>query len=1086
MKCLRRRAFLLGLSLVALGIPRFAVSQSQTTAAVKGTVLRADGTGIEEALVRIRHDLTGTERSVLTDAGGRFLLALLQPGGPYTLTVSLLGYAPETEDGIQLEVGETHVVEIVLEEQAVEVEGISVRVERGEIFDRSRQGPVTLLDERALQAVPLSSRDIMDLAVLSPLVRSTESGGFSVAGQNDRYNSILVDGLLNKDAFGLTAGGVPGGQAGAKLLPMDAVAQYEILVAPYDIRLSGFAGGVMNAVTRTGTNEWQVRGFAVGRDDVLMGDLTLPSGTAEASGIERILTGISVGGPIVRDRAHLFVSGEFESRSQPPSGYNLGRDPAPLVGLQPEAVQIFQDFFRTELGLEPGLSEPYNLKQDLSNVFSRLDWNLAKGSRITLRHIFSHASTDQSPNRSPFQPYELSSNAIFHTSTNHTASGQLFLDFGNRGGNEIDLTVQRTTDDTRPASTWPQVEAVITSPDLSFTATRPIRAGAQFFAQMNSLDQTSVRLSNTLTLARGRSTWTVGALGSWYDIRSTYLPGAMGEYYYASLIDVLNNAPQRFQRAVLEEGQEAEVGFNVVELGAFLQDQLDLGRGWTVSAGLRADVPLVLDEPPENARVESFFQRSTSQVPSGMVIVSPRVGVNWLREGRRRTQVRGGAGLFTGQLPYVWLANAFQNTGLRYATQLCTGRWTDDPLTGNTAPPLDPSAPNPTCLLGRPGEVRVVTMFEDGFTYPQYAKLSAAVDQEITPSLSASVGVIFSHAINQVTLRELNIYPQERALGPLRGYGGTARMHFGVPTDQGFYPTRLLPGYDQVLLAANGSGDRSWSVSAELRGTLFDGMDIQAGYAYARSYDRMSLASVDLISNYGFTPTHGDPNDPPLTPSNFDRPHKVVVALMGNPIPGLEQTEVSVLYTGESGLPFSYVYGSDLNGDGYPFPGPALDRYNDLFFVPLAASDVPSSFGTYTRLAAALETDPCLKKYRGTFVTRNGCRAPWQNRLDLRVVQNLVVGRARIRLEGDLINVMNLLNSDWGLVKTIPPVSSLLAAYDRVPTTVELLTEWDAGILPFRNSKGELVTPQPWSVASPASQWQAQFGVRVAFGGVRD
>jgi hypothetical protein len=997
--------------------------------------------------------------------------------------VSRLGYAEGVREGIQLQVGETFLVEITLEAQAVEVEGVTVQAERGDVFSRTQLGPVTRLNETEMEAIPLPSRDIMDLTVLSPLVRTTEGGGFSVGGQNDRYNSILVDGLLNKDNFGLTPGGIPGGQAGAKLLPVDAVAQYEVLVAPFDIRLSGFAGGVMNAVTKTGTNDWEFKGFAVGRDDALMGDLMLPSGPAEASGIQRTLFGFSVGGPLVRDKAHVFVATEFERQSNPPSGYNLGRDPEALVGIVPEALEVFQEHFSRELGVETGLAGPYTLNRDLANVFARLDWNLAGGNRLTVRHVFARGETDESPNRSPFEPYELSSNAVFRTSTNNTTSAQLFLDLGNRGGNEIDLSIQRTADETDPGAVWPQVEAVVTSPSFSYTATRPVRAGAQFFAQQNDLKQTSVRLSNTLTLATGRSTWTMGATGAWYDIRQEYLPGAMGAYYYANLSDVLNNAPQRFQRTVLEDGESPAIGFNVAEMGAFLQSQLDVDRAWTVTFGLRADVPFVLDQPAENERIAGFFLRSTSEMPSGVVLFSPRVGVNWLREGSRRTQIRGGAGLFTGQLPHVWLANAFQNTGLRSVTQACYGRWTDDPLLGNTAPPFDANDPNPSCLYGAPNQIRAVTLFDKGFTYPQYAKVSATVDQEISSGISASLGFIFSASINQVILRELNIAPQDRALGPLRGYGGTARTHFGVPTEDGFFPTRLLPGYDQVLLVRNASGDRAWSLSAEIRGKLLDRLGFQAGYAYARSYDRMSLASVDLISNFGRTPTHGDPNDPPLTPSNFDRPHKIVLALFGRPIPGLDQTEISLLYTGESGLPFSYVYGSDLNGDGYPFLGPASDSNNDLFFVPLAASNVPSTFATYTRLAAALVTDPCLKKFSGTFVTRNGCRAPWQNRLDLRMAQTAEVRGLSIRLEADIINLLNLLNSDWGLVKSIPPVSSLLAAQDRVPATVELISAWDAGILPFRNDQGKLVTPEPWSVVSPASQWQAQFGLRVSFGG---
>jgi hypothetical protein len=993
-----------------------------------------------------------------------------------------MGYAEAVHTDIQLQVGQTYTLDVVLQERAVDVEGISVSVKRSELFNASRIGPATLLSQTALESMPVMSRNIMDLAALSPLVRTTEGGGFSVAGQNDRYNTILVDGLLNKDAFGLTAQGVPGGQAGAKLLPLDAVSQYEILVAPYDTRLSGFAGGVMNAVTRTGTNDWSLRAFAAGRDAGLMGDLTLPSGPAKASGIQRALFALSAGGPIVRDKAHVFLSTEMERRHQPPSGYNLGRDPPALVGITTTTMEVFQEQFEGDHGIETGEAGLYTLEQSLANIFARVDWHLEGGSRITARNVFAYAANDESPNRSPFEPYGLASNGVFRASNSNTTSVQLFTDLGNRGGNELDLTIQRTTDRTDPASDWPQVEAVLRSPDEAFTATRAIRAGAQFYAQENDLAQTSIRLANTLTLARGRSTWTFGALGTWYDIRQSYLPGSRGDWTFASWTDVLDNAPQRFQQTVLLEGEGTEVSFDVMELGAFVQNRVEWG-GLTLRLGLRADVPVVLDHPAENPRILGFFERSTSYVPQGRVLLSPRLGFNWQRSEGLRTQLRGGAGLFTGQLPHVWLANAFHNNGLRSVVRSCFGRRTDDPATGNTVPAFDPNQPHPTCLLSPPRESRVAVLFNEGFSYPQYAKISAAVDQEITSSVSASAGVVFSHSINQVLLRELNIHPQDKALGPLRGYGGTARMHFGTPTDAGFAPIRLLPGYDQVLLATNGGGDRSYSVTAEIRGALTDRMAFQAGYAYARSYDRQSLASVDLIANYGLTPTHGDPNDPPLTASNFDRPHKIVLAMYGAPLPGLENTELSMLYTGESGLPYSYVYRGDLNGDGYPSQGAAFDRNNDLVYVPLDPFEVPSGFATSSRLQGALETDECLQKFQGHIMLRNHCRAPWQNRLDLRLAHTVRVGRGSVRAEVDLINALNLINGNWGLAKSISPVSSLLQPSERVPLTAELLSEWAGGVLPFRDASGTFVTPEPWSVASPASQWQAQLGLRIIFGG---
>ena len=222
-------------------------------------------------------------------------------------------------------------------------------MERTDVFNPSQVGRATRLDEIAVEAVPILSGDFMDLAVLSPLVKKTSDGGFSVAGQNTRYNAILVDGASQKDMFGLTASGVPGGQAGAKIIPMDAVAQYEILVSPFDVRLSGFTGGVMNAVTRTGTNDWRTRGFMVHRNETLMGDLTLPTGPVEASGVDRSLFGLSVGGPIIRDKAHFFIASEFERRNQPPTGFNLDRDDPFLVRISPEDMQAFQTLFDESL-----------------------------------------------------------------------------------------------------------------------------------------------------------------------------------------------------------------------------------------------------------------------------------------------------------------------------------------------------------------------------------------------------------------------------------------------------------------------------------------------------------------------------------------------------------------------------------------------------------------------------------------------------------------------------------------------------------------------------------------------------------------
>lgn len=1085
-RLLRTLPFALGVSCVLVAILALpARAQSRTTSAIRGTVVQSNGAPVAFATVSIRHTQTGAARETSTTPEGRFLLQLLQPGGPYVLTVQALGFAEIIREGIQLQVGETLTFEFTANEAAIDLEGIEVNAARGEIFTPDQVGPATRLDERTVEAVPIMSRNIMELAVLSPLVKTTEGGGFSIAGQNDRYNSILIDGLLNKDLFGLTSGGVPGAQAGAKLIPLDAVAQYEVLVAPFDVRLSGFTGGVMNAITKTGTNDWHGRFFGVNRTESLIGDLNLPTGPVEASGVERNLFGASVGGPLIRDRLHFFVSGEFEERKQPPVGFNLGRDDPLLVRISNESVGDVASLFDDRWGVDVGDAGPYSLGLELANIFGRIDWNFANGNRLTVRNIFAHARNDQSPNRAAFEPYELSSNAVFREATNNTTTVQLFSPLGDRSSNEFNLSIQHSTDGTEAATAWPQVEIDVVSSIDGAGYQRPLRVGSQFFAQDNDLKQTTVRFTNSINWSPARSNYTFGVTGAYHDLRHRYLPGATGDYYFASYNDLVANAPQRYQRTVLQPGMDPTVGIRVSEWGVFAQNQIDSGKGLTMHFGLRADAPFVLDSPPENDAILNEFGHSTSNVPSGQILFSPRWGFNWQSGGDLTTQVRGGAGMFVGQLPYVWLSNAFHNDGLRSVTAVCTGRLTDDPPTGNTVPSFDPNAPPITaCARGDFQNLRTVTVFTEDFKYPQDLKFSVGVDQELSSRISGSLGFLYNRAINQIALEELNLDGPSNT-GPLDGYGNFERKYFGRQAPRGFVPNRELQGYEQVLLAYNESEDWAFAFTAEMRGNLTERLAFQTGYSFSKSYDRMSLVSADMISNYGFNPTNFDPNRPQVITSNFDRPHKIVLSIYGAPFPGLDDTQMSILYTGQSGLPFTYVYRGDLNGDGYPGLGAAFDRTNDAVYVPDVATEVPGSFAMWQLLGSALENDQCLIANKGSIMERNSCRAPWQNRLDLRMSHTLRAFGSEIRFEGDLINVLNLLNRDWGNIDAIDPVVSLLEPIGRAEGSGALQSAWAGAVLPFRADDGTLQASDPWSIVTPDSQWQAQFGIRVTLGAAR-
>ena len=1059
-------------------------AQSRTSSAIRGTVRSISGLPLLNAQVEIRNTQTGTTRTVLTNNEGRYLILQLQPGGPYELRARSLGYRERLQEGILLQVGETLTVDLILNEQAVEVTGLEVQVDRTEIFNSSQVGPATRLSERVVESVPILSRNIMELAVLSPLVKTTENGGFSIAGQNDRYNSLLIDGVLNKDVFGLTAGGVPGGQAGGKLIPLDAVSQYEVLVAPFDVRLSGFTGGVLNAVTRTGTNEWRARGFAVGRTEQLIGDLVLPTGSVDASGVDRSLVGLSIGGPIIRDKAHFFVSGEWERRNQPPSGFNAFRDPPQLSRVSDATAEQIESYFDS-FGLDAGEAGPYSLSTDLTNIFARVDWSLDNQNRMIIRNIFAKAASDSPPNRTIFDAYEFSSNTSRRESFSNVTSLQLFSDFDGPTANELTLQLQISRDQITPFSDYPSVEIDAISSLGVGPLERPIRVGSEFFAQKNDLDQTVLRFTDAWSRVDGDDSFVMGVTGAYYDIEQLFLPGSSGDYYFASLSDMMLGAPQRYQRTILREGENESIGFRVAELGAFIQNQMDAGKGLTMRFGLRADVPFVLDSPNENPDILGEFGLNTSTVPTGRVLLSPRWGFNWQSSEESRTQVRGGAGMFVGQIPFVWLANAFHNDGMRSYTAICNGRWTDDPTPGSAVPPFDPMSPPSGCNSSAFQQLRTVVVFADDFKYPQDLKFSAVVDHEITERLTLSFGALFNKAINQVVLEEKNLRGATSNIGDVSGYGGFERRYFGRPVSNGLLPNRELNGYDQVLLARNESEDWGASFTVELRGNLTERLAMQAGYALAKSWDRMSLVATDMVSNFGFNPTEFDPNRAQLETSNFDRPHKIVLSIYGAPFPGLDDTNVSILYTGQSGAPFSYVYRGDINGDGYPGRGPAFDRTNDLIYVPNTASELPANLGSLGLIAAALEQDECLAANRGRIMQRNSCRGPWQNRFDVRVSHAMEMGGAEVRFEADLINFLNLLNGTWGRVESVRPVIPVIEPVSRTdarpPQVGTLISRWSGAIIPTED--GSVRVADPWSIQTPDSQWQAQFGVRVTFGG---
>ena len=1110
----------LGLTLVGMaagwGVLAPALAgQGVTTAGVAGVVLDEGGRPVAGARVEFRHAETGATHTTASDEAGRFSMANLRPGGPWTLEVTRIGLSPVTRENLTLSAGQRLRIDVRLSETAVTLPELAVRIETDPEFDPSRMGTTTVVNREAIEALPTISRDFTGFARLSPLV-AVDDMGTSVAGSNIRFNNIQVDGALNQDVFGLSPTGVAGGQARGRVIPLAAIEELQVLAAPYDVRQSGFTGGVLNAVTRTGSNDFRGSAFGFFRNDGLVGDAVIGGRTRAPGDLENVFAGFDAGGPIVRDRLHFFVAGELERRESPPDGFTVGVDEIVRTKLDPDSVARVSNLLRG-YGVDAGEPGLYTLENDLANLFARIDARLDDENSLMLRYNLAHAADDPATNRLAGDAYELSSSGTRIKSRNQSIGAQWLSTPSTRLSNDLMVNVQFLRDRDTANSLFPRVEVDLQGgvPGAGFR--RELRAGSNYSGPNGELDQNILQISNALTLTLGNHHLTVGAGLDRFSIRREYLPGSLGSYFFRSPDDLEANVPMEYVVHVPLTDEAGSTQFSVSQFSAFVQEETRFGERLNVRLGLRMDVPLMPDDPPYNVHVHDWYGLDTSELPSGNIQFSPRAGFNLGLGTNRSTHIRGGAGLFTGRPPFAWLANAYQNTGHASIFLTCRRRnlGVPDP---EIVPGFDPSAPPPTtCADGSRGEfgVPIVTAFDRRFRFPRDFKTSIALDQRLPAGFVLSLEGIYTRAVNQISFEDMNIglsvleAERTEANGFTYGFGYSRRATFGDPgagneyvdpppgsppvrREPIFIPRRRNSSFGQVIKIGDRARNFSYALSARLRKRFGDRLSVDVGYAFNRSADVRSLASLDAIQNFGYTAVEGDPNNPKRQASLFDRPHRLVASATAQLPQGLGGGRLSLLYVGQSGRPYSYVYADDINADTYPGFGRALDLANDLIFVTEGGFDFPG--GGRSPVSGILFEqlvlqEPCLEASRLRILHRNGCRTPWSHELDFRYSQPVRVGGAEVTLTLDVLNVLNLMNREWGHVQTVNPVVQVLAVKDRIAADnlsgVVLadpnpLRARYAGALETSDTGG-VRAAVPYVPQIGASQWQAQFGIGIRF-----
>lgn len=986
---MRRGSYLVLMSLLALLIASGAQAQL-TTGSISGLVTDVAGeTALPGAQVEAVFTPTGTRYSSVTQSDGRFRISGARAGGPYTITVSMDGFEPGLVDNVQVSLGEDTHLTIGLQLAGV-TDVVTVVGTAGELINPARTGAKSNVATEQIETLPTIGRKLEDFARTNPFFaigsENEDPDAISVAGRSSRYNNIQIDGSVNNDLFGLADTGTPGGQAGTTPISLDAIQEVQLVLADMDVRQGGFSGGSVNAITRSGANDFAGSAFYFTRDDGDFGDGPAELGTFGEFSEDQY--GFRLGGPIKRDKAFFFVNADIEERTSP-TGWSIDGSSGQAFGFIPEANR-FRDILISRYGYDPGPLTEASLENPSDKYFARVDFNLSDSHNLTLRHNYVDAA--DIVNRPGSFAFEWESEGYdFLTETNSTVA-QLNSTVSNTKFNELRVALQ-TIEDRRSGVTAPFPHIEIES---LAGENNEFEAGTEAFSTRNALDQDVFELTNDFTWLKGDHTITIGTHNEFFGFENLFIQNAFGSYEFSDLDAFEEGVANDWDYTVVVPGQPAAQSFDVNQIGLYVGDQWQAKDNLTLTYGLRVDVPFFPDSPSRNPTTEELYGYRTDEIPDGNELWQPRLGFNWDPERNGKSQLRGGAGIFAGRTPYVWISNQYGRTGVEQIFFNASG----------SAPFIaDPFGQEANIGVARTS-VGEFNLIEPSFEFPQLWRVNLAYDRELPWwGLIASAEVIFSDSIKEVDFADVN----------LTQTGGTT--FDGRPEY-----TRVTTDVIAAYLIRNTSGGDATNAALRIekppgRGSWWG----SASYAYGESNVVNDGSSSRAVSNWRFHPAF-DPNNATVTTSNFELEHRwnATIAYDFNRDTRYPTT-VSAFYNAQSGRPFSYLMGSDFVnfGFGRSYNGDGQDS-NDLFYVPTGPDDVVITNGTYEQLNAFIESDPCLRGSRGTSAPRNCARAPWSHTFDVHIAQTIPVkGNVNVQLTADILNVANLFDDDSGVLRYI-------------------------------------------------------------------
>ena len=1006
-RCLRMSKLTLGLVAALAAAPAFAQS---TSAGVGGQVTTAAGAPVAGAEVTITHTESGTVSRATTDAAGRYNARGLRVGGPYTVTITKSGEGTKTEEGVYLGVNQTGTVNAALtgDLAATNLEAVQVVAVGGgsEVFSTTKMGSGTNISQQQIEAAPSIGGNIQDLMRLDPRVTFIDraSGSISAGGQNPRFNSINIDGVSASDTFGLEGNNMP---TRRQPVAMEAIEALDINLSNYDVSIAAAAGATVNAVTKSGTNEFHGSVYGTYRDGDWFGDN--PEGQPFKGFTKEKTYGMTLGGPLVKDKLFFFANYEKFEQAAPGadiSGTALGKANANFNAADvARAQQIAKDVY----GFDAGSTES-NGNTDLEEYALKLDWNINDNHRASIRYSKLEQSKLRINGMNSTSTASLSSYWYQHAKTNESYVAQLFSDWSDNFSTELKASYREYSAIREVSTNAPSIRIYFPR-----NATTPQGDSLYLGTEANSQDNI---LQTKAWNYYAAGTWTLGdhdvKFGASYDTNDVYNyygANSWGTYTFYGLDNFAAGRWQTYNLAQENAPGSIAADYKYSNLALFVQDTWYVNNNLTLTFGLRADRPDTSPSPQFNQKALDVFGLNNSQVFESKFLIQPRFGFNYSFDTDRPTQLRGGVGLFQGDSPQVWISNSYSTTGFNYTAYNITG-YNNQPFNADKD-----NQPIPTT----PGSAKQnVNFVGKDFKLPSIYKANLALDHELPwYGLVASAELL-------VTKVKDGLYYQHLNLGPGRQIGPDGRTNYYAPSTYGkLWGTAGVRdgadvGFDNVYLIDNTDKGRTSQFTVSLSKPWSNDSDWSwnLGYTYTDATEVGTLTSSTASSGWGYQYAF-NANEEALNTSRYEIKDRISGSLnWKHKFFGDYETKVGLVYEGRSGRPYSYIYSTDANGDGR--------NGNDLFYVPnrgevlfgsltntgvfTANSDMEKNFFDW------LAANPDLAKYAGQVAPANKFRTGWINTFDIRISQQLpgFMKSHKSEIWVDIQNVGNMLNKKWG------------------------------------------------------------------------